>query len=486
MHSWFFSLQFRLILGFALVLALVIGSVSLYIGYAAQREVLDIQEAFDEARRGRVRQTFTHFYAVNGGWSGVQAVIDRAGFLADREIVVLDENGDVVGDSRDQSGASIAPAVSKGALSPIVFEGHQVGAIFVNPGKERYVVGRPYYGGRGRFLSPEVRDRFREPQLTRFAATINRSLLWAGIGTGLGGILLISLVSRRTLASVRALNSAAHRLGKGDLSERVPAPGRDEIGQLGHTFNAMAEGLEIAERQRRNMTADVAHELRTPLTNIQGYIEAVRDGVLKPDSATLDTIHEQVMYLSHLVEDLRLLAETEAEDFRLNRELDSLEDAIRSSVEAFRPRAESNDIAIIIEIASELPLVEFDRTRIAQIVGNLLENAIRHTPSGGVVTVSARVEESRAKVTVADSGEGISPEEVPLVFERFYRVDPSRTRTTGGVGLGLTIAKQLVEAHGGSIRASSPTGKGSRFIFDLPLTNLRPTTSYTPPLIETR
>ena len=334
MHSWFFSLQFRLILGFALVLALVLGSVSLYIGYAAQREVQDIQQAFDEARRGRVRQTFTHFYAVNGGWSGVQAVIDRAGFLADREIVVLDENGDVVGDSRDQSEALAAPAVSKGALSPILFDGHQVGSVMIAPGGDfrfgpRRFVGRPD--------PANFRTRFQEPPLTRFAENINQSLVWAGIGAGLGGILLVSLVSRRTLASVRALNSAARRLGLGDLSERVPAPGRDEIGQLGRTFNAMAEGLENAERQRRNMTADVAHQLRTPLSNIRGYIEAVRDGVLKPDSATLDTIHEQVMYLSHLVEDLRLLAETEAEDFHLNRELDSLDDAIRRSVEAFRP-----------------------------------------------------------------------------------------------------------------------------------------------------
>ena len=340
MPSWFFSLQFRLIVGFALVLALAIGSVSAYIGYAAQREVDEIQQELDEARGSRVRQTFTDFYAFNGGWAGVQTVIDRAGFLANREIVVLDEKGDLVGDSRDQTAASTAPVVSKLRFSPIVFDGHQVGAIFVHPGKERHLVNRRYYAS-GRFPPPEVRERFQEPQLTRFAATINESLLWAGIGTGLGGILLISLVSRRSLTSVRALNSAAHRLGMGDLSERVPSPGRDEIGQLGHTFNAMAQRLE---------------------------------------------------------------------------------------------------------------------------------NAIRHTPSGGVVTVSAKVEESLARVMVADSGEGIAPEAVAHVFERFYRVDPSRTRTTGGVGLGLTIAKQLVEAHGGSIRAASTTGKGSRFIFDLPLT----------------
>jgi len=201
---------------------------------------------------------------------------------------------------------------------------------------------------------------------------------------------------------VRSLNSAALRLGQGDLSQRVSAPGRDEIGQLARSFNSMAEELESAERQRRNLMADVAHELRTPLSNIQGYLEAVRDGLLQPDSSTIDTIYQQVIHLTHLVEDLRLLALAEAGSLSLNWEFDSMEDLLRLSVESFGPRAEAKGVRLSLDISdgangasaeegAVLPLIEMDRTRIAQVVANLIENAIFHTPAGGVVTVSAEL-----------------------------------------------------------------------------------------------
>ncbi len=244
----------------------------------------------------------------------------------------------------------------------------------------------------------------------------------------------------------------------------------DEIGQLGRTFNLMAQNLQTSEQQRRDLVADVAHELRTPISNIQGYLEAVKDGLLQPDSPTIDTIHQQVLHLAHLVEDLRLLALMEAGALRLDREPDSLEDLLGRSVEAVRPRAESGGISLSLEIPRDFPLVMMDRTRISQVVANLLDNAMFHTPAGGRVKVEAEVIQGTwAAVAVTDTGEGIPPEETQLVFERFHRVDPSRARSTGGVGLGLTIAKQLIEAHGGSIHAESPPGAGSRFIFELPL-----------------
>ena len=468
MSSWFFSLQFRLLVGFGLVLALTLGSVSVYIGIAARQEVERIQGQFDEARTNRVNETLSQFYSANGGWAGVQAVIERAGFLSDREIVVVDEDGTVVGDSRGRLGTSPITTEAKSRSYPLLMDGHRVGHVFVGHGERRPRSGLPFRG-LGRFVPPEGMESFQEPRLTRFAEAINRSLVFAGLAAGAGGILLVSLVSRRTLGPVRALNSAARALGQGHLSQRVEARGRDEIGELGSTFNSMADGLESAERQRRNMVADVAHELRTPLSNIQGYVEALRDGLLEPDASTVETIHQQVMLLSRLVEDLGLLAETEAQDFRLDREPVSIGDAMRGSLEAFRRKAEAKGVIIKEEIPADLPLVDLDRTRVSQVVGNLLENAIRHTPSGGHVTVSARAEGSKVSVTIADSGEGMPAEVLPYIFERFYRVDPSRARTTGGTGLGLTIAKQLVEAHGGAIRAESAEGQGTRFVFDLPL-----------------
>ena len=469
MARWFFSLQFRLIAGFALVLALALGSVSAYIGFAAQQEVEKIQAQFDEARGNRVSQTLYQFYSANGGWSGIQTVIERAGFLSDREIVVVDDKGEVVADSRGQESTVADLSEKKSRFHPLVVDGRKVGSVFVSHGDRRPRIGASFRGP-GPSVPPEALERFREPRLTRFVEAIKRSLVAAGVAAGAGGILLISLVSRRALSSVRALNSAARALGQGNLSQRVKAEGRDEIGELGRTFNSMADGLESAERQRRNMVADVAHELRTPLSNIQGYIEALRDGLLNPDDSTLDTVHQQVLYLSHLVEDLKVLAETEAPGFQLDWQLDSIADAIRKSVEAFRPKAEAAGVVLGEEVASDLPLMDFDTTRISQVLSNLLENAIRYTPSGGAVTVSAELEgTSKVRVTITDSGEGIQPEALPYVFDRFYRADPSRARATGGTGLGLTISRQLVQAHGGTIRAESTKGEGSRLVFDLPL-----------------
>ena len=290
----------------------------------------------------------------------------------------------------------------------------------------------------------------------------------------MGGILLVSLLSRRLFTSVRRLTAAAQKLGQGDLSQQVTVSGRDEIGELTSTFNAMAEGLENAERQRRNMVADVAHELRTPLSNIRGYVEAVRDGVLEADAETIESIHRQTMYLSKLVEDLRLLAETEAADFQLDLEPGLLEEVVSRSVEAFRPQAQSKGIELAFSAGADRAelsgrLVSIDRTRIEQVMNNLLQNAVEHTTEGGRIDVSVAESDETVSVTVADTGEGISSEHLPHVFDRLYRADPSRTRSTGGAGLGLTIAKQLIEAHGGTIRVESTEGEGSRFTLTLPL-----------------
>ena len=218
------------------------------------------------------------------------------------------------------------------------------------------------------------------------------------------------------------------------------------------------------------MVADVAHELRTPLSNIQGYLEAVKDGLLEPNEETIDTIYQQAVHLSQLVEDLRLLAQVEGGSLGLNLAPDSLPEVLRRSVEAFRARAEAAGVELSIYTPADFPLVTMDRTRIAQVAANLLENAIRHTPSGGRVEVRlGEAAIAKATVTVSDSGEGIPTQELPNRFERFHRVDPSRARSTGGAGMGLTIAKQLVEAHGGYIYAESTLGHGSRFTFEIPL-----------------
>jgi len=472
MTRWFFSLQFRLIVAFAFVLMLALAAVGMYSGLAAEREVRNVRKASDEALLARIHEAFTEYYAAKGNWSGVASTVERVSYLTGRDIALLDTEGDpIVAAKRSNRGD--LPRDQRGYTSArIMVDGGHVGSVLVGPVASRPTF-RPYRGPARVPVQGEALREIQEPSLRRFTDTAFRSLLWSGLGAGLGGILLVSLLSRRMLRSVRRLTAAAQKLGKGDLTQRVDVSGRDEIGELTSTFNAMAEGLENAERQRRNMVADVAHELRTPLTNIRGYVEAVRDGVLEADGTTIQNIHQQTMYLANLVEDLRLLAETEAADFQLDLAPASLSEVVARSVEAFRPQAQTEGIDVAFArgsdwMASERQ-VNIDRTRIEQVMSNLLQNAITHTPAEGRIDVAIEESEETVSVTVADTGEGIPGEDLPYVFNRLYRVDPSRTRSTGGAGLGLTIAKQLVEAHGGAIRVESTLGKGSKFTFSLPL-----------------
>ena len=451
MSKWFFSLQFRLIAAFALVLALALTSVSIYVGVTANQAAEQFDLEVEEARAARIGQMITEYYAATRGWGGLQAAVEQAGALYGVRVVVRDEGGAIVADSNaGVSAAASNPSIFNWQDKPLLSRGEHVGTVALGPD-----------------IAPlEVE----EPEVSILASALNRSLLWTGLAAMAGGVLIVSLLSRRVLAPARDLSAAATRLGAGDLSQRVEVRGLDEIANLGRTFNSMAEDLESAEQQRRSLMADVAHELRTPVSNIQGYLEAVRDGLMQPTPDTIDTIHQQVLHLTRLIEDLRLLALAEAGSLRLGLMPDSLDEVLRRSMEAVRPRAEARGISLAMDAAPNLPLVEMDRTRIAQVVGNLLENAITHTPEGGSVTVLAEpAGDADVRVTVVDTGSGMSDADAGMVFERFYRVDPSRARSTGGAGLGLTIARQLVEAHGGSIHAESELGAGSRFVFELPV-----------------
>lgn len=517
---WRFGLQLRLALGFILILALATGAVSIFTGYAAQREVAGIQAGQDRARAQRIHRELARYYEHHGTWNGVQEIVERASLLSGREILVVDQQKRVVAYSRGavadrrperwerrhrehfgRAGDDFALITSGPAI---------VGAVSVH-GWRRDADGAiiPTAAGAGADDSlaiPLGAPPDGEPPLTQFAEAVNNSLTLSGLAAGAVGVLLVLALSRRTLGSVGRLTAAARALGQGDLTQRVAVKGQDEIAELGHAFNAMADALEDAQRQRRSLVSDVAHELRTPLANIQGHIEAMQDGLLQPDAATLDTLHRQALYLSRLVSDLRLLAETESSSLQLIRQPESLPDIVARVAASFRPRAEAGGVSLTSttnaggdnngDSDGQLPPLNIDRVRIEQVVGNLIDNAIRHTPAGGQVSISvspcpapapsgdgnshsdgngdsdgvgAPTAVAGVRVTVSDTGAGIPPAALPYVFDRMYRVDPSRDRATGGAGLGLTIAKQLVAAHGGTMWAESTPGAGSRFGFDLPL-----------------
>ena len=446
--SWFTGLQFRLILAFTFILALTLGAVGAFVSLAAEKETDRFRARNQEFRVGRVHRVISRHYAENRDWEGVQPSLEQAGSFFDRRFLVTDSEGQVVGDSHPRRGKGKFGHHKQGSSLPIVVEDRSVGFLVLEsneadgPPEGSAAVSPPA-------PQPSGSGQVREPLVSRVTATVNKSLFWAGLAAAIGGILLMSLMSRRILSPLQALGGAAYRLGQGDLGQRVPASGPSEIRRLGDTFNTMAENLQAAENQRRNLTADVAHELRTPLSNIQGYLDAVNDGLLEPSQATIDTLRQQTAHLVALVEDLRLLAMAEAGSLVLQTQLESLQPLLEESLEAFRPRAEAKSIRLALELPRDLPEIELDRTRFSQVVGNLLENAIVNTPEGGEVTVGATLAETTITVSVSDTGPGIAPEALPRLFDRLYRVDPSRARATGGAGLGLTIARQLVEAHGG-------------------------------------
>ena len=282
-------------------------------------------------------------------------------------------------------------------------------------------------------------------------------------------LLLTFFLSRRILAPVKALTSAAKRLGRGDFSQRVQFKDKSEVGELAQTFNTMVSDLERAEQLRRNMVTDVAHELRTPLSNVRGYLEAVRDGVMRPDADTVRSLDEESTLLSRLVDDLQELSLAEAGELKLNCQSEDIAALINQTVASVQAQAVTKGVSVPIDLPDKLSPVNIDSHRITQVLRNLLENALTHTATGGTITVIAKQEDNWVEVVVIDTGEGISPEYLPNIFERFYRVDKSRARATGGSGLGLTIAKRLIEAHGGEIEAYSELGKGSRFTFTLPV-----------------
>jgi two-component system sensor histidine kinase BaeS len=288
--------------------------------------------------------------------------------------------------------------------------------------------------------------------------------LVATAGTAIIALLVTFALSRRILGPVSQLTDAARRMREGDLDVRVRPDGDDEIARLGRAFNEMAERLAQTEQAKRQMVSDVAHELRSPVTNLRCGLEAIQDGLVRADTARIDALHSETLLLQRLIGDLQDLALAESGALTLRVESVDVADAARRAIgdPALRP-------AVDLAIDPAASHVRADRDRLEQMLRNLLSNARRHTPPDGRVTVRTQTHGTWVRVSVADTGCGISPEHLPHVFDRFYRIDPSRDRTTGGAGLGLAIVRRLAEAHGGSASAfSAGDGRGATFVIDLP------------------
>jgi len=439
-----------------------------------QRRVL----SDDVAQANALANLMTAYYAQQGSWSGVDEwLADTAtrpatqeptagmgpgmmgdwmsrwfqttrstGPLDDR-VILLNAAGEVIADTGGASLDEQHPAAHLQEAAPVVVNGQTVGSVLV-----------------GSMIEPAL-----NPADEDFLQAVNLSIFITAAAVGLVALILGSMLFRQITSPLRAVSQAAEAIAAGQLDRRVEVKTADEIGRLAQSFNRMAESLAQADVQRRNMVADIAHELRTPLTVVQGSLEAMLDGVYDLNPENIASIHQQTALLSRLVADLRDLALAEAGQLRLDWQSVDLEAVIAQASNALQSQALEKGVTFKVELPQGLPRIRGDGQRLQQVLFNLVSNALRHTPTGGTVKTAVEVKEDRVVIRVQDTGSGIPAEDLPHVFERFYRVDRSRARSTGGSGLGLTIAKRIVEAHGGQIWAQSWLGAGSTFAFSLPL-----------------
>jgi signal transduction histidine kinase len=456
-------------LGSVIVFAVAVTILIMYVtvGFALRKSELDreFRELFGEAK-GVAALSFNQAGKPS---SSLKRVI---GDLAPR-VVVVDSTGTRV------AGELPIPSSVRHALSgdvdsqregtteylgvPVLRNGSVVGAVYLS----HRVEGEGFAGAIAGTAS--------------FVRSVWWQLLLAGAIAAFIALFLARILARGMTQPLRDMAQAAGRMARGDYDQRVRVRSRDEVGQLAETFNRMAGEMEGLERLRRDLVANVSHELKTPISALRAHLENLLDGVEEPNPAILTVMLRQSERLSRLVEELLDLSRLESGDVPLDREpvaLRPLVDRVLREVEVARP---DRILHGVNDVPAGLPTVDADRERLHQVLFNLLDNAFRFTPSGGRVRVWAVQRHSECEVSVEDSGPGIHSEHLPLVFERFYRVDTSRSREDGGTGIGLAIARSVVEAHGGRIWAESEVGRGSRFVFVLPVGGPPPTRVRTEP-----
>ncbi len=448
------SLTLKLTLAFLFVGLIGALLVAAFVGVRTQRE-------FDQFISDRYQQDLIEqladYYQENGSWQGLTAIglrlanqRGRGGYIQ-APVALVDNNQTVVlGTRRYQVGQRVSQAELRGSL-PVTVDGQRVGAVLLDLPVDvvRLIPIRR--------RMPSWRASTRPLPLALLGATV--------IALVLGGLL-----ARAITRPVKELTDATRRVAQGELGHQVPVRTRDELGDLAVSFNSMSADLATSNQLRRQMTADVAHELRTPLSIILGYSEALSEGKLQGKPAIFDAMYGEARLLSHLVDDLRTLSLADAGELTLNRSLLPAGELLERTAASHAELAAQRGIRLEVQTAPDLPLVDVDRERIAQVLANLVSNALRYTPEGGVITLSAAADHDRVLLRVSDTGPGIEPQHLPLVFKRFYRADDSRP-ANGESGLGLAIARSLVEAHGGTIQVESVLGQGATFTVALPAVN---------------
>ncbi len=462
------SLFARIFFAFAIVVLMGIALTAFFANRSARSGLIVVESRAAQLQTRSLAPVLEDYYGQQSSWNGIGdflAQIPPAGpapgrqqgrgrpmepapgdgvwWLANHRLIISDSQGRVVHDSQREQRLTSLGAAELSAAEPLTVGGQTVGFLLITQSNS---------------------DALQQ----EFFQSVNQGLLLGALAASLLALVASTLLARQLASPIRQLTAAARRITQGDSSQQVPISSRDEVGELADAFNQMARQLNLSETQRRQLLADIAHELRNPLSAMRGNLEGLLDGVLPLGPEQVAIVYNQALLLSRLVDDLRLLSLAQIGELSLERSPTDMSVLVSRVVDDFRPLAQERGVVLQMEVANGLPAVSIDSQRISQVLANLLSNALRYTPAQGQITVAVQRRERGVEVSVSDTGPGISEEDLPHVFDRFYRADRSRSRAQGGSGLGLAIARELVKAHGGSIWAESTPGRGSKFTFVLP------------------
>jgi signal transduction histidine kinase len=449
------SLFFRLMGAFAVIIVVGVVVVSLIANQTTASEFQQFMFRGQMVRAQDLSSELAAYYRARGNWEcvdtilrGTSSAMMTGGMMGGDGLWLASTNGIILASADNTRLGQTITARERADGVPIQIDGQLIGILIADP---------------------QMMHGMTDTAAQDFLVQVNRSILFAGLAAAAIALILGFILFRQITAPLNALASASDKIAVGDLSARAPVRGGDEIARVARSFNAMADHLARSETARRNMLADIAHELRNPIGIIQSHLEAMMDGVFPLNGEQLTSLHDETIFLSRLVGDLRELALADAGQLTLLREPTDLRALIERSVAAFQPHANERQIALTTLLVENIPPLNLDAQRIEQVLRNLVSNALRYTPTHGSVSVKLGREGPFVRVEVRDTGTGIAPDALTHVFERFWRGDKSRSRAHGGTGLGLAIAKQLVEAHGGLIGVETLLNVGTTFWFTLPL-----------------
>src|SRR6266540_2348709 len=446
------SISTKLILAF---LSIGIVSVTIIFITARWNTRQEFIRFLSDQNRTDIVSELTNYYAENGTWNGAEIIWyqpnghQQPNYGPPRRMpfALTDEGGTVLVPNERYKVGDKVPQTNLQQGVPITQEDKVIGVLVPLP--------IPFQG---------------QPREVEFIERINMTLLYGALIGAVIALLLGVFLSRTLTRPIRELTQATHAVSEGDLSQQVRVRSKDELGELAKAFNKMSAQLSRSVNARRQMTADIAHELRTPLSLILGHAEAVHDGVLPPSLDNFEIIREEAGRLENLVDDLRTLSLADAGELSIEKQSIDLKKLLQDIASVYQHRVQQKNVALELDIPSELPFVQADANRLTQVITNILDNALRYTPENGRVILAAKRVENGVRISVQDNGPGIkSGEDVNLIFDRFYRLNASRDREEGGSGLGLAIAKSIVQAHGGQIWAESVIGQGLTVFIELPL-----------------